>query len=128
MKDVVFNPKCYAIHFDIDSIGVGKFIDKFSKYGDIFFNDNVPIVFLNNGYGEDTIDSIMSSFKIKKYYCEEIFAQDQVFQDTLMSVWYKEKYEKLLEDAINSQAGDIIDSANNNILTLISTMKGGNQQ
>ena len=89
-----FYPQCFRIYLDISTINVNNLINELSKMSNIIFSGVTIICFLNNGFVKKDLTNILAKKITPEFYCEEIKPEQCTNQSDIVSVFFKENYER----------------------------------
>lgn len=96
-----YHPECYEVFFDAQEHS-GVFGEMFNIGDVLFYNEHV-VLFLRDGKKRDDLVKIMDEYGIGEYYTKAVKPEHCVGLDTIMKVWYAEKYEAGLTAFVNSE-------------------------
>ena len=80
---------------------MNTFIEELSKISNITFDGIAPVVFLQVGYTKKDLQKTLSEKIISEFFCEKIEPETCVDQNSAISVFFKENYERNLAEYIN---------------------------
>lgn len=110
-----FHPECYRIYLDVSTINMNTFIEELSKISNITFDGTAPVAFLQVGYTKKDLQKMLSKKITSEFFCEKIEPETCVDQNSAISVFFKENYERNFAEYINRAMKETLSKIDDNI-------------